>query len=68
VRSRYGCHLSIPLVPTLVRSGFLARTPGPDERVIRLIYRTAQGNDRLKGFLERPGMKAHIMLGDTDWL
>jgi len=55
-----------PLVGPLQRTGFLSHTPAPGERVLRLLYQPTGG--AVGELLARPGLKAHLMLGDTDWV
>lgn len=57
-----------PLVPFLVRAGFIVRTPLVIERKLRLLCKAVGGNDPALDDLRRPGLRAHIMLGDTDWI
>lgn len=57
-----------PLVPFLVRAGFIVRTPLVTERKLRLLCKAVGGNAPALDDLRRPGLRAHIMLGDTDWI
>ncbi len=56
------------LAPILGRTGFLIRAPLTGERQLRMLYQTAEGEDELQKTLDRPDLKIHIMLGDTDWV
>ncbi len=57
-----------PAAAALERAGYLPRSPLPNERRLRLLYRTAEGREDLAEALARTDLKAHIMLGDTDWV
>jgi hypothetical protein len=56
-----------PYLPDLGRAGFLLRPTGPGERKMKLLYRPAEGADRLAQDL-KGSMKCHLVLGDTDWV
>lgn len=57
-----------PLVPFLLRAGFIERIPGPSERKLRLLCHVIGRHGKEMDVLRRPGLRAHIMLGDTDWV
>lgn len=56
-----------PLRPYLNKSGFLNRSPRPEEREFKVMFRVSDGQE-LRRTLSRPGLRAHIMLGDSDWV
>lgn len=57
-----------PLVPFLLRAGFMQRTPLGHERRLRMFCHPGDGHGPASVILQRPSLKAHIMLGDTDWI
>ena len=57
-----------PLVPFLIRAGFIKRTPLANERRLRMFCHPGDAGGPASRVLQRPSLKAHIMLGDTDWI
>lgn len=56
-----------PFLPDLGRAGFLLKRPGPGERMMKLLYRPAEGAERLAQALKGE-QRCHLVLGDTDWI
>ena len=57
-----------PLVPSLLRAGFIQRTPLPNERRLSMFCRPGDADGLASKVLQRRSLRAHIMLGDTDWI
>lgn len=57
-----------PLVPFLLRAGFIQRMPMANERKLRMICHPGEAGTLADWALRRSSLKAHIMLGDTDWI
>lgn len=56
-----------PFLPDLGRAGFLLKQTAPGERMMKLLYRPAEGADQLAQALKGE-QKCHLVLGDTDWI
>jgi len=57
-----------PFVPTLQRTGLIPRTPLGHERKLTMFGRPIGRDAELSNIFQRRCLKAHIMLGDSDWV
>ncbi len=56
-----------PFLPDLGRAGFWSKPTGPEERMMKLLYRPVEGSDQLAQALKGV-QRCHLVLGDTDWI
>ena len=57
-----------PFVSSLIQAGFISRPLSAGERGFRMFCHSRHDHDIVSKLLENDSLKAHIMLGDTDWI